>query len=358
MELNIGSNIKRLRKAKNLTQENLADLLNISCAAVSKWENADSYPDITMLFPLASIFEVTVDELMGYDTAHTNMEIERILSEYQEHHMLGHFAECEEMICRARKQYPNDYRIMNKYMWHFAGGSADNDLELLREHHDEFIKICDCILNGCVKEQLRLEAMTMKAKLLHANGDTAAAVSLLEELPGWYQSSNQKIEQLFPKDTPEYRYRVQRNIFALSDGLANKIAKSIWYDEKLSYDERLAKTEQLGDLFTELHAQIGMGFLAVISHMLYAVLANNLTHFEGQTEDIIRIRRKQLESMKLMMADAENDTVLKEMLVRTYKTDDILQWQVDWMLSTTHTTHARLRENDMYMNFLQAYKTK
>jgi DNA-binding XRE family transcriptional regulator len=44
MELKIGNNIKRLRKNKGMTQEQLAELLNISSAAVSKWESGDTYP--------------------------------------------------------------------------------------------------------------------------------------------------------------------------------------------------------------------------------------------------------------------------------------------------------------------------
>ena len=69
MNLNIGTNIKRLRLEKGLTQEQLAELLCVSTAAVSKWESKNTYPDITLLFPLASIFGVTIDELMGYDEA-------------------------------------------------------------------------------------------------------------------------------------------------------------------------------------------------------------------------------------------------------------------------------------------------
>ena len=53
MDLKNGTNIKHLRLAKGLTQEQLADLLGISTAAVSKWEARNTYPDITMLFPLA-----------------------------------------------------------------------------------------------------------------------------------------------------------------------------------------------------------------------------------------------------------------------------------------------------------------
>ena len=117
MELNIGMNIKRLRLAKGMTQEQLAELLTILTAAVSKWEAKNTYPDITMLFPLAEIFGVTVDELLGYDEAKAKADVDKILAEYQRLYVEGRFAEGREWIINARKKYPHDYRIMSKYMW-------------------------------------------------------------------------------------------------------------------------------------------------------------------------------------------------------------------------------------------------
>ncbi len=67
MELTIGANIKRLRTARNITQEQLSVAMNVTCAAVSKWERGETYPDISLLQPLAYFFGVTLDELMGYD---------------------------------------------------------------------------------------------------------------------------------------------------------------------------------------------------------------------------------------------------------------------------------------------------
>ena len=67
MEITIGENIRRLRLERKMTQEQLAEVLNVTNAAVSKWERGDSLPDITMLFPIAEFFGVSVDNLMGYD---------------------------------------------------------------------------------------------------------------------------------------------------------------------------------------------------------------------------------------------------------------------------------------------------
>lgn len=63
--MNIGKNIFELRKTKNVTQDALAAELGVTAAAVSKWENGYTLPDILMLCALADFFGVTTDELLG-----------------------------------------------------------------------------------------------------------------------------------------------------------------------------------------------------------------------------------------------------------------------------------------------------
>ncbi|MBQ3491453.1 MAG: helix-turn-helix transcriptional regulator, partial [Oscillospiraceae bacterium] len=65
MKMTIGTNIKRLRSAKNITQEQLAGYLGVSSQAVSRWECGTACPDISLLPQLADFFEITVDELLG-----------------------------------------------------------------------------------------------------------------------------------------------------------------------------------------------------------------------------------------------------------------------------------------------------
>lgn len=63
--MNLGNKIQELRKQKNVTQEDLAAELGVTAAAVSKWENNYTMPDILMLCALADFFVVTTDELLG-----------------------------------------------------------------------------------------------------------------------------------------------------------------------------------------------------------------------------------------------------------------------------------------------------
>ena len=66
--MSLSANIKRLRLEKNLTQEQLAAKLGVSAQAVSKWETSETYPDGSLLVPLANELETSLDELYGNET--------------------------------------------------------------------------------------------------------------------------------------------------------------------------------------------------------------------------------------------------------------------------------------------------
>lgn len=88
--MTIGKKIMSLRKEAGLTQEQLAEKLGISPQAVSKWENGISCPDISILPTLASLFHVTVDDLLG---------VERPAAACQEPEQQAGQAEQEDSVC-------------------------------------------------------------------------------------------------------------------------------------------------------------------------------------------------------------------------------------------------------------------
>ena len=70
-KLNIGEKIYQLRKKKNLSQEDLASILNVSRQTISKWETGDSTPDLDKIVPLCNFFEISTDEfLKGRDVVY------------------------------------------------------------------------------------------------------------------------------------------------------------------------------------------------------------------------------------------------------------------------------------------------
>lgn len=63
--MNVGEIIKELRKERNLTQSQLAEMLWTSQDTVSLWERGKSLPDLTMIIKLTKIFNVSADYLLG-----------------------------------------------------------------------------------------------------------------------------------------------------------------------------------------------------------------------------------------------------------------------------------------------------
>lgn len=82
MTLNIGEQIRKHRRALELTQEQLAERLGVSFQAVSRWENGSAYPDIELLPVLAELFETSVDKLMGLDEVEKDKRAHQAISDF------------------------------------------------------------------------------------------------------------------------------------------------------------------------------------------------------------------------------------------------------------------------------------
>ena len=139
MKENIGQIIKRLRKERNLTQEELAEQLNISAPAVSKWENGTSMPDITQVVPLANLYGVPTDVLFGVYGTNVQAEVEAALDEIfrmEENVLPADMAkvglEILEKYRDALRQYPNNSNIMCNAV-SFSGMLLDNNYDELCE---------------------------------------------------------------------------------------------------------------------------------------------------------------------------------------------------------------------------------
>jgi transcriptional regulator with XRE-family HTH domain len=67
-KLQIGDMIRVLRRNKEITQEQLAEILDVSTPAICKWESGQTNPDINMLPVIARYFQVSIDFLLGFST--------------------------------------------------------------------------------------------------------------------------------------------------------------------------------------------------------------------------------------------------------------------------------------------------
>jgi len=104
-KLNISKCIVQKRKEKGITQEKLAEYMGVSKASVSKWESEQSYPDILLLPELATFFNVSVDELLGYSPQLTNEDIKKMYNKFSHEFATKPFDEVMEQCIQTIKKY-------------------------------------------------------------------------------------------------------------------------------------------------------------------------------------------------------------------------------------------------------------
>ena len=136
MKLNIGENIRRLRRAADMTQEQLADKLGVAYQSVSRWENQTTYPDIEFLPALAGIFGVTVDELIGCEDSKKKEMLKKRFDEYFElcNSENPSVEEVLPMLRELRRECmtaPN----MEDYLWRLFSHTAYNQ-NSFKQHPD------------------------------------------------------------------------------------------------------------------------------------------------------------------------------------------------------------------------------
>ena len=111
----VGQTIRRLRKERGLTQEELAEQLNVTAQAVSKWENETGMPDISQIVPLASVFGVSTDVIFGLDTTTASEDVTRILHDAEADKVYGDAAsylKAYDRISDGLRKYPGDQRLL------------------------------------------------------------------------------------------------------------------------------------------------------------------------------------------------------------------------------------------------------
>lgn len=179
---------KKLRKEKDLTQEQIADILCISPQAVSRWECDTTYPDISLLPTIAEFFNVTVDELLGTGKSKIQKKIDSYNEAFKDAISKGLVYDCIDLMRAAVKEFPNHYEFLNKLMYALfvSGDHTGNILEWennIKKYDTEIIEIGERILRYCTDDAIRLEA---KSRLAFHYSDTNRkdkALELINTLP-------------------------------------------------------------------------------------------------------------------------------------------------------------------------------
>lgn len=275
----IGETIRALRRKSGMTQENLAQRMNVSINAVSKWERGECMPDISLLIPLAKCFGISTDELLGYDRSAQKKIVDSWLEESKERFQNSSTPEAlqeyyswersslEKLIAES----PDDCRLLNLYLNCLSPQSDGDEIE----------RICILLIERSNKPNIIHRAVADLAKLYQSRGDTVGAKKLLQE----NFTGVSLVEQLYiltknPDTHREYIYLLvckltvalttvayEAEIYEESAGLFNKILdildglttpgdegylRRAWYEQVyfamfVTFSEKYDRTEEAAD---------------------------------------------------------------------------------------------------------------
>ncbi|MBR6626763.1 MAG: helix-turn-helix transcriptional regulator [Lachnospiraceae bacterium] len=188
MKLKIGETIKRLRKEREITQEEFAEVLGVSCQSVSRWEKGICYPDMELVPTIAGFFSISVDKLLGVDEIVEKQTVDRYCRDFQKAISVGDIEECIRIAREGVAEFPNNYILLNSLMYAlFVSGSDDADIpdwkENMEKYDGEIIALGERIMKYCPDVDIRMEA-TARLAFQHCEmGRKAIGRSIYESLP-------------------------------------------------------------------------------------------------------------------------------------------------------------------------------
>lgn len=176
--MNIGLNIRILRKNADLSQEMLAERLGVTFQAVSRWERNESYPDITLLPAIANFFGVTVDFLLGTEGEKEAEKVKDIVEQCKECETHYKGEEMCRIIDEGLKKYPGNFTLMAWYVYAFQ-----------RVNPEKAVEVGQYVLDNCKDSEIR---NWINSSIIYAykhSGNIEKAIELAKKLPSYYSSS-------------------------------------------------------------------------------------------------------------------------------------------------------------------------
>lgn len=297
--MTIGEKIKYLRQKNDITQEKLAEYLNISYQSVSKWENNNAMPDIALVVPLANFFGVSIDDLFDRDDAKSLYELDLYEKTNCEYRNKGLIAECIALWRGATQKYPRNYHcLMNLANALNDTLYRDEFSSVQEENAKEVIAICERVLRDCNDDHKRGWAIQLLVYTYSTPWISIAseekAVEYANMANNMYVSSNELLEAAyFTAESKEKKAEIKhRNILDYIDNITRNITLAYYStaEERIfAYEtaEKLWNTLVYDGNFLFYHCRLARICLELSKN--YAMLGN---------------RDKALENLKLALKHA------------------------------------------------------
>lgn len=245
MSKTFSDNFKAMRKHRNLTQEQIAETLGVSCQAVSKWETGSSCPDISLLPIIADYFGVSVDYLIGHDTSKQHEEIDNACMFADELIAEKRYMEAIPVLREMLIKHPGNEKLMYKLAWALSGTVSES-----MDNYDEAILLYHKILEISTDTEMRNTVARDLMYRYYTKGDIEKALYFANTLPSFSLCREYNIGRgnLFEgKELSEY---LQSNIKLFGEAMLECLEyfecdNILTEDEMKPYDTETAKKKMV-----------------------------------------------------------------------------------------------------------------
>lgn len=180
----ISKNIVQLRKVNGFTQEKLANLVGVSTSAVSKWESGASFPDISILVPLARALDTDLNALLNFNKDLSDEKYHEITNELDKLFVSTSYETAKEVAKKYIFEYPNSeslkLSIASKFVV-FAGFDDQSDEEKIRFRLEETLKLLQ-ELELSLNPEIREQSLFIQAQAYIMLEDYSKTELLLEQI--------------------------------------------------------------------------------------------------------------------------------------------------------------------------------
>jgi Predicted transcriptional regulators len=273
MNITINENLKRLRKQKGNTQQELADHLNMSIQSVSKWECGDGYPDITLIPALALYYNVTSDDLLGIGEIKKKERIDEYLAKdyeffIQEEDRTEIAIKKIALWREAQKELPNNHTVLLYLIWalNYPEFQPSDNLE-------EIVQIGERLIAESTDNDIRSAAINTLCKACVMKKDFENAKRYANMVPSYYNSKEVLYGRcLLGEERVEYTQRCIAAFIKEIDHFINDLSGTIYKSSSISGEEHLPMYEFVLNLYQLLYPDGDFGddeqSLANIYHIL------------------------------------------------------------------------------------------
>lgn len=181
--LQIGEVIYKMRKERGITQEQLANFIGVSTAAVSKWEGGASYPDITLLPELATFFNITIDKLLNYNIELSETSVMEYYSECEKAFSSGSIDNASLISKEYISKYPGSYLLKLRigylfFIYSWKAAQAEESKNMMAYS----IKLFEDVANNCADADLVEVSLFQLGALYNEFKEYDKAVEVLNKI--------------------------------------------------------------------------------------------------------------------------------------------------------------------------------